>query len=104
MELSDRDLDRIVDRLVARESERLQPLSREEVERMTGNAASIATKNILTMFGFDTDKPLEVQQDVQFLRRMRMGSERVKDTTVKTLIGVLVSGLLAALFLGLRKG
>lgn len=55
------------------------------------------------MMGVKVDDPLEVQKDFQHLREWRTTMESVKSKGLLTIIGVAVSGVTAAVWLGLKE-
>ncbi len=57
---------------------------------------------ILTSFGINEDEQKDVRLDFQHLRRSRKAYELVQTTTFKAAIGVIVTSILAALWLGLQ--
>lgn len=61
---------------------------------------TIAT--ILTSFGIDEADRQEIKLDFQHVRRSRKAYELVQKTTIRTAIGVLVTGALAAFWLGIQ--
>ena len=56
----------------------------------------------LTKFGVDTEDPIEVQRDFQFVRDMRNTTESIKGKTVIAMTGTIVVGLLAVLWIGIK--
>lgn len=61
---------------------------------------TIAT--ILTSFGIDEDDRKELRADFQHLRKWRKSVEQAQSLTFKTVVGVIASGLLAALWMGAK--
>lgn len=57
---------------------------------------------ILTSFGINEDEQKDVRLDFQHLRRSRKAYELVQTTTFKAAIGVIVTSILAALWLGVQ--
>ena len=48
----------------------------------------------LTMYGFDRDKPRSMQQDLAFLRRIRIRRETANSNIFKAIITVIATGSL----------
>ena len=48
----------------------------------------------LKSIGFNTDDPIQIQQDIAHLRRIRRGSERLSSAIRSTTVGVVLTGLL----------
>jgi uncharacterized protein (UPF0371 family) len=57
---------------------------------------------ILTSFGIEEDDRKEVKADFQHLRKWRKSVEQAQSLTFKTIVGVLVTGSLGALWLGIK--
>ncbi len=57
---------------------------------------------MLTSMGMDHEDPLEMQRDFQHLRDWREASEAVKKKGMMTLVGILVVGILGALWIGFK--
>lgn len=74
-------------------------LSKEELRELMKESVADA----LSHLGIDSMSPVEVQKDLQFLRELRLTSERVKNRTIVTLVGLLVAGLAAATWLGIKS-
>lgn len=55
------------------------------------------------MLGLKVDDPIEVQKDFQHLREWRETTESVKAKGLLAVVGVVASGLCAALWLGLKE-
>lgn len=73
-------------------------LSREELRELMHDAVVEA----MSTLGIDARNPMDVQRDMQFLRELRETSERVKQRTIFVLVGILVTGIAAATWLGLK--
>ena len=61
---------------------------------------SIAT--ILTSFGIEEEDRRELRADFQHLRRWRKSVEQAQSFTFKAVITIIVSGLVGALWLGIK--
>lgn len=77
---------------------RVATLSHEEVEQ----AVEQGVVNALIRLGLDASKPIDLQRDFQFLRDLRKSTESVKGKALVTIVGILIAGGLAALWLGLK--
>lgn len=78
----------------------------EERERTVVHADDLVLKTIstiLTSFGIDEEDRKEVRLDFQHLRRWRKSVERVETVGWGAAITILVSGLLGALWLGVKQ-
>lgn len=67
-------------------------------------AAKEAVDELMTRLGVDNASPLDMQRDMQWLRDTRVGSEKIKEKGVLTLIGAAVLGGVAILWLGIKQG
>lgn len=66
-------------------------------------AAKEAVDELMTRLGVDNASPLDMQRDMQWLRDTRVGSEKIKEKGVLTLIGAAVLGGVAILWLGIKQ-
>lgn len=55
------------------------------------------------MLGVKIDDPIEVQKDFQHLREWRQTTESIKNKGMLATTGVMVSGLLAAAWIGIKE-
>ncbi|UQM93918.1 hypothetical protein vBSmQDWS359_01 [Stenotrophomonas phage vB_Sm_QDWS359] len=55
------------------------------------------------MLGLKVDDPIEVQKDFQHLREWRSTTDSIKRKGMLTIIGIVVSGLAAAAWMGVRE-
>lgn len=62
-----------------------------------------AVRETFLMLGVRVDDPIEVQKDFQHLREWRSTTESVKAKGLLALVGIIVSGLAAAVWLGVRE-
>lgn len=84
----------------------------ESLERIAERAAKKAVKDTLTMFGIDTDFPIQAQaqfarlrqlssertlDNLEFLDRLHTSADRVSDTGWKTVIRILITVTLGGL-------
>lgn len=57
----------------------------------------------LTTMGVDVEEPLEMQKDFQHLREWRGTTTVAKKYALKTVVGVVVAGAVAAFWLGFKS-
>ncbi len=62
-----------------------------------------AVRETFLMLGVKVDDPIEVQKDFQHLREWRSTTDSIKSKGMLTLVGIAVSGLAAALWMGMRE-
>ena len=58
--------------------------------------------NLLTTFGFEEDERKELKRDFDHLRKWRVSVESAQGLTVKVIVGTIVSGFLAAVWVGFK--
>ncbi len=58
--------------------------------------------NLLTTFGFEEDERKELKKDFDHLRKWRISVESAQGLTVKVIVGTIVSGFLAAVWVGFK--
>jgi DUF1009 family protein len=58
--------------------------------------------NLLTSFGFEEEDRKELRADFTHLRKWRKSVDAATGLTFKVVIGTIVSGFLAALYMGLK--
>ena len=73
-------------------------LSSEELEQ----AVEQGVVNALIRLGLDASKPMDLQRDFQFLRDLRKSTESVKGKAIVTIVGILVAGGVAVVWLGIK--
>ena len=66
-------------------------------------AAKEAVDELMTRLGIDNTSPLDMQRDMQWLRDTRVGSEKIREKGILTLIGAAVLGGATILWLGLKQ-
>jgi hypothetical protein len=57
----------------------------------------------LLSLGLEIDDPIKMQKDFQHLREWREASETLKSHGLTTLVGILLAGLLGAIWLGIKN-
>lgn len=58
--------------------------------------------NLMTSFGFEEDERKELRKDFTHLRKWRVSVEGAQTLTFRVIVGTIVSGFLAALWLGFK--
>ena len=61
-------------------------------------------KETLVGLGIDACDPMEMQQDLHFLRNLRGTFEKIGKKALMTVVGVLVVAALGALWVGMKIG
>ena len=62
-----------------------------------------AVVEAMSTLGIDARNPMDVQKDMQFVRELRLMSERVKQKTYLTMVALVVGALAAAAWLGIKS-
>lgn len=75
---------------------------RDELERMLDKTIKKSVQETFCQLGMDTSKPTELQRDFMFLRDMRSTTESIRGKAVITGVGIMVSGIAAAIWLGFK--
>lgn len=57
----------------------------------------------LEHLGVEYEKPLEMQEDFAFMRAWRQSADKVRERGISTAVGVLITGAIALLWLGVQK-
>jgi len=76
-----------------------QYLTRDEIDQVVRKTV----KETLTSMGIDAADPIEMQRDFQTLRDWRRSVTAVRSKGMMTLIAILTTGLLAALWIGVKS-
>ena len=63
-----------------------------------------AVVDTLMLMGVDAENPIEMQKDFQHLREWRGTVEAVKRRSLLTVAGILATGLVAAVWVGIKSG
>ena len=58
-------------------------------------------ETLLTL-GIDHGNPIEMQKDFQHVRSLRLATENIQKKGMLTLVGILATGLAAAVWLGIK--
>jgi len=56
----------------------------------------------LVTLGMDARNPIQLQQDMAFLREMRQAHQRIRSKGMLVLVGIVISSLAAATWLGIK--
>jgi len=63
-----------------------------------------SVQETLDSLGFTTDQPYQIQADMMYLRKARIGSDEVAKWVRRTAVTTAVSGVLYALLEGIKLG
>jgi hypothetical protein len=83
------------------------PLTSSEIEHIAAASAKQAVRELLVAMGVDANDPkalLQMQADFKHLRTWRESVETVKTQSIKTAAGVIVTGILGAIYAMYFKG
>lgn len=95
VELTEQDLESIIDRVAANAANSVSDkIIREGVEK--------AVTNIFIKFGFNIDDPSEMQRDMAFLRDLRIGTSTVKKSALYILLTVTIPAIAYAVWQGIK--
>ncbi|MEE8608986.1 MAG: hypothetical protein V3S55_15385 [Nitrospiraceae bacterium] len=78
-------------------------LTQDELRQIVENTVDKAIEETLTRFGIDVDDPLAMQADFRAMREWREASAAIRKKGLMTLVGILVTGSCAMLWLGLTE-
>lgn len=88
-------------------SENNRPGPEQQLQNLTPEEARAlireAVRETFLMLGVKVDDPIEIQKDFQHLREWRNTTESIKSKGLLTVMGILVSGMLAALWVGIKE-
>lgn len=82
----------------ARQAAHEVALDQQQLDKLV----SSSVKATLLSLGIAHNDPIEMQKDFQHLRDWRESMEQVKQKGMLTAVGILVTGALAAIWLGLK--
>jgi hypothetical protein len=77
-------------------------MTQGEIEAIADRAAKTATAETLRALGIDTAQPFEMQRDFAHLRSWRLSVEAMRTKTILTAVGILVTGVLGAIWMAIR--
>jgi len=75
----------------------------EELKKAIRCAVREGIEDALTKYGVDTTDPNAMQADMLYLRKSRTGSDEIIKWTKRSCIAAAVSGLLVALWQGIKS-
>lgn len=78
--------------------EHRQLLDKDEVD----NIVRMSVRETLISLGIDATDPMETQRDFQTLRDWRKSAASIRSKSIMVLVGIVVTGALAALWVGIR--
>jgi hypothetical protein len=82
-------------------------LSPVEIQHIASESAKAAVREMLLTLGVNVNEPeaiKQMQQDFAYLRDWREASGTIKARTIATIVGILVSGLVAAIWMAISGG
>ena len=90
--------------------EELREMIRQELEAAQTPAAvhvqdvvrTAVTETLITL-GMDASDPMSLQQDMHFVREMRQTSEKLRSKGLLVMVGLLLTGLAGAVWLGIKS-
>lgn len=88
---------RTVEAAATRAAERAS-LSAQDVSSLVAQAV----RQTLIQLGVDAQNPLEMQRDFQYLRQWRKAQAELKTKGLLALLGIVLSGFIGLLLLGIR--
>jgi hypothetical protein len=77
-------------------------MTQAEIEAIADRAAKTATAETLRVLGIDTAQPFEMQRDFAHLRSWRLSVEAMRTKTILTAVGIVVTGVLGAVWLAIK--
>lgn len=77
--------------------------SKLEIKQLIEATAEETVATTLRGLGVNVDEPLEVQRDFQVLHEWRVSMEKVRTKALLTAVAVIIPGILAALYLGIKS-
>ena len=95
----------------------MNPQDRDEIKRAVAEAVTEtgvltdaevrrivkeAVRETLLRAGIDPDDSTRIADDLRYVREWRMTTDAIKSKSILTLVGLLVTGLAAALWLGFK--
>ncbi len=75
----------------------------EELKKAIRCAVRDGIEDALTKYGVDTTDPTAMQADMLYLRKSRTGSDEIIKWTKRSCIAAAISGLLLALWQGIKQ-
>ncbi len=96
------------------ESEELSKLIRDAVKESLSHEDEVLGKeelrdlmheavvDAMSTLGIDARSPMDVQKDMQFMRELRLTSEKIRQKGILTLVGLLVVAGAGAIWVGIK--
>ncbi len=81
------------------------PFTSDEIEHIAATSAKRAVSELLLAMGVNTDNPnalIEMQKDFAHVRKWRESVELVRIRTITVAVGVIVTGILGALYMAFK--
>jgi hypothetical protein len=85
----------------------LEKMTHSEIQHIASESAKAAVRETLLTLGVNIGEPEAVkkmQQDFAYLRDWREASGTIKARTITTIVGILVSGVVGAIWIALSGG
>jgi len=80
-------------------SEELVRISTEELREIVSDEMN----SCLSKLGIDTDNWTEHQKDNAYIRKARIASDKIGTAVIRTSAGLLITGILSMVFLGVKS-
>lgn len=93
------ELKQLVRDAVSEAAHQGEVLDREELRQMMHDAVVEG----MSTLGIDARNPMDVQKDMQFVRELRLMSEKVKQKTYLTMVAMVMAALAGAAWLGIKS-
>lgn len=95
--MTEEDIRRVVHQM------RLEDEEKAKSQTPAADVAMLKTISaILTSFGIPDDERKDIAEDFRYLRRWRLGAERIQGIGLTAVVALLIGGLVSALGLGIK--
>jgi hypothetical protein len=84
-------------------NEEIRELVAKEAKDQLHAAVQESVRQTLIQLGIASNDPIEMQKDMQHLRAWRQSMESVRSKSILTAVGILMTGTLAALWVGFKE-
>lgn len=81
----------------------MSELTKQELEAIAAAGAAKAVTDVLAKLGIDADNFRESQADFAHLRKQRKAYEQVTSITTRVVMTTLITGFLAAVWMGIKE-
>ncbi len=78
-------------------------LTEDELDELIRKASRETGLETFTLLGIDITEPIEAQKDFHFLSETRRASDEIKAKGLLALLGIMGTGILAALWIGIKQ-